>query len=250
MGNKATIICIMDKSGSMGVTKKELSKKYFHMFKGLIEGRYDDVECKFIGHTTEGEQVDTISELVNKTKSGGTYLSSGANLALDIIEKEINPFENDIYTMIFSDGDNWGEDNDAFIKAVNKLCKKCVSVQFTEVRLATYATSILTRLNAETTSDNFTYNKISKKEDIKTIVMKMMGEEFKDNEFVKIRERDRCRLTRDIVKIERIGKTTVVELADGTRGFFCTCMKSDTYDEELGFKIAKIRAELSQKRMN
>ena len=246
MKNKATIICIMDTSGSMGYTKKTLSKKYFHMFKGIIDGRYDEVDCKFIKHTTVAEQVSDINELIENNGSGGTYLSSGSKLALDLIDKEVNPFVSDIYTMIFSDVDNWGEDNDTFIESVRGLCERCVSVQFTEVKISTYTSTILNRLETEIADNNFCTNRIFSKDDIVKVASEMFNTEFKDNSFSEIRNRDNNRVYGNVAKIERTGRTTVVELTDGSRGT-AICNATDTYDDELGFKIAKVRAEIKSK---
>jgi len=57
-----------------------------------------------------------MSRLFFRTReSGGTLISSAYNLCKEIIEKDYNPNEWNIYPFHFSDGDNWSADD-------TKLC--------------------------------------------------------------------------------------------------------------------------------
>ena len=55
-----------------------------------------------------------------KSESGGTYISSGINEALKLIEEKYPPAAWNIYSIYASDGDNWTEDNERAVIAVKE----------------------------------------------------------------------------------------------------------------------------------
>src|SRR5581483_2812561 len=77
--SNAVVLCIMDTSGSMDTMKKYLARSFFFPL-------YQNVEIVFIAHHTEAREV-TEEEFFHKGESGGTFISSGYNKALEIIEQ-------------------------------------------------------------------------------------------------------------------------------------------------------------------
>ena len=88
--SNAVVLCIMDTSGSMDRVKKYLARSFFFLLYQFICTRYQNVEIVFIAHHTEAFEV-TEEEFFHKGESGGTFISSGYNKALEIIEQRYHP---------------------------------------------------------------------------------------------------------------------------------------------------------------
>ena len=81
-------------------------------------------EIVFITHHTEAKEVDE-ETFFNLGESGGTRVSSAYQLCLEIIEERYIPPLWNIYPFHFSDGDNWGdEDNRACVELVNRIIER------------------------------------------------------------------------------------------------------------------------------
>ena len=106
---KATMILLMDISGSMGEFEKTLAKKFFLLLYLFLNKMYKYVDVIFISHTQEAAEV-TEHEFFYGTETGGTIISSGLRLAKDIIDTRINLNETNVYISQASDGDNWSGD--------------------------------------------------------------------------------------------------------------------------------------------
>ena len=108
---QATMILLMDISGSMGEFEKTLAKKFFLLLYLFLNKVYKNVDVIFISHTQDAQEV-TEHEFFYGTETGGTIVSSGLQMAKDIIDKRINLNESNVYIAQASDGDNWpGEEN-------------------------------------------------------------------------------------------------------------------------------------------
>ena len=88
--SNAVILCVMDVSGSMDTTKKYLARSFFFVLSQFIRSKYSNVEVSFIAHTTVAKEVNEL-DFFHKVESGGTYISSGLNKALEVIDKRYNP---------------------------------------------------------------------------------------------------------------------------------------------------------------
>lgn len=119
--SNAVVICIMDTSGSMDQTKKYLARSFYFLLYQFVRWKYEHVEVTFISHTTTAQEVNE-QEFFHRGETGGTYISSGYEKALEIIEQRYNPASWNIYVFHCSDGDNWGEDNNKAVDLVKQLC--------------------------------------------------------------------------------------------------------------------------------
>ena len=106
---QATMILLMDISGSMGEFEKMLAKKFFLLLYLFLNKVYKHVNVIFISHTQQAQEV-TEHEFFYGTETGGTIVSSGLQMAKDIIDSRINLNETNVYISQASDGDNWGGD--------------------------------------------------------------------------------------------------------------------------------------------
>ena len=114
----------MDTSGSMDQTKKYLARSFYFLLYQFVKLKYVQVELVFIAHTTQAIEVSE-DEFFHKGESGGTYISSGYEKALQIIEERYPPARWNIYAFHCSDGDNWDEDNLKAVTLAQQLCNVC-----------------------------------------------------------------------------------------------------------------------------
>lgn len=106
---QATMILLMDVSGSMGLFEKSLAKKFFLLLYLFLNKVYKHVDVIFIRHTQDAAEV-TEQEFFYGTETGGTVVSSGLQMVADIIDTRINLNESNVYIAQASDGDNWPGD--------------------------------------------------------------------------------------------------------------------------------------------
>ena len=88
--SNAVVLCIMDTSGSMDTMKKYLARSFFFLLYQFIRTKYRNVEIVFIAHHTEAHEVSE-EEFFHKGESGGTFISSGYQKALEIIAGALPP---------------------------------------------------------------------------------------------------------------------------------------------------------------
>lgn len=174
----AVIICIMDVSGSMEQTKKYLARSFYFLLYQFIKLKYANVEIVFIAHTTTAKEV-TEDEFFHRGESGGTYISSGYEKALEIIETRYNPANWNIYAFHCSDGDNWPEDNKKAVDMAKKLCEVCNLFGYGEITPGVYSTNstIKEEFESNIKAKNFSIITIKKKEDILPGLKKLLEKE-------------------------------------------------------------------------
>ena len=105
----ATMIMIMDNSGSMGEKEKTIARKFFWLLYSFLSRQYESVDMIFISHTETAREMDE-EEFFNTRISGGTIVSSALDLTSEII-KERFAGKTNIYVAQVSDGDNTDTDN-------------------------------------------------------------------------------------------------------------------------------------------
>ena len=135
-----------------------------------------NVEIAFVAHTTVAKEVNE-NDFFHRGESGGTYISSGYEKALELIEERYNPANWNIYTFHCSDGDNWGEDNDKAVELANKLCDTCNLFGYGEIKTSSYTSTIMSRYLEDVNKPNFTAVKITRKEDVWKAFTQMLAVE-------------------------------------------------------------------------
>lgn len=173
----AVVICIMDTSASMDQTKKYLARSFFFMLYSFIKMKYEKAQVEFIAHSTVGKVV-TEDEFFHKVESGGTYVSSGYQKALELIREKYNPSQYNIYAFHASDGDNWSEDNERAIKSVNELCDVCNLFGYAEIMTYGYSSTIKKKYSQDIKRDNFAMVAMQKKEDLWNAIRDMLKAEM------------------------------------------------------------------------
>jgi uncharacterized sporulation protein YeaH/YhbH (DUF444 family) len=104
------MFCLMDVSGSMDESRKDLAKRFFILLYLFLSRHYEKTEVVFIRHHTQAAEV-TEDEFFHATESGGTVVSSALTLMNDIIRERYMGSQWNIYGAQASDGDNWQQDS-------------------------------------------------------------------------------------------------------------------------------------------
>ena len=177
--SNAVMIFIMDVSGSMDSTKKYLARSFFFVLSKFLRRKYNNIAFEFISHTTVAKRVDEY-EFFHKAESGGTYISSGVRLALDLIKEEYPPEVWNIYPVYASDGDNWTEDNERAMKAVKELCSVSNMFGYAELLPSTYSTTMYYRFLKEIKEENFIPVIVKEKKDLWEALKLMLSKELKE----------------------------------------------------------------------
>lgn len=107
----AVLFCVMDTSASMRQFEKDIAKKFFLLLYLFLHKSYDNVDVRFIRHTTEASEV-TEEKFFYGRETGGTMVSSAFELVDKIIKDSYNIDKTNIYIAQASDGDNWQIDNE------------------------------------------------------------------------------------------------------------------------------------------
>ncbi len=120
----AAILYMMDVSGSMTDDQKEIVRIESFWIDTWLKKQYDGVQRRYIVHDAVAHEVDE-DTFYRTRESGGTRISSAYVAAHKIIQRDFPPADWNIYCFQFSDGDNWGDDND---DCLNFLTEKLLPV--------------------------------------------------------------------------------------------------------------------------
>jgi uncharacterized sporulation protein YeaH/YhbH (DUF444 family) len=108
----AVIIYMMDVSGSMGDEQKEIVRIESFWIDTWLRSQYKGLESRYIIHDATAREVQR-EVFFSTRESGGTMISSAYRKCAELIEREFNPLNWNIYAFHFSDGDNWSVDDTA-----------------------------------------------------------------------------------------------------------------------------------------
>ena len=175
----AVIFFIMDVSGSMGKQKKFLARSFFFLLYQFIRYRYEKIDIVFVAHTTEAKEVNE-DDFFQRGSSGGTFISSGLDKSLEIINERYNPSSWNLYAFHGSDGENWVEDNGKAKIAMQKLIDICQLAGY--IQIVPDGDKVYGKEMAEVfeplVTDNFKVLKLGKKEDVWPQFSKLFGGKY------------------------------------------------------------------------
>ncbi len=110
--SKAVMFCVMDVSGSMTQSIKDMAKRFFMLLYMFLQRAYKTIEVVFIRHHTQAKEVDE-EEFFYSRETGGTIVSSAIAMTADVIQERYPYSDWNIYVAQASDGDNWDGDSDS-----------------------------------------------------------------------------------------------------------------------------------------
>lgn len=131
----AVLIYMMDVSGSMTERHKAIARLTSFWIDTFLRSQYKGIESIYIIHDTSAKQVN-YHEFYHTSTGGGTRIASAYELCDLVINQFYNPDEWNIYCFQWSDGDNWGNNNDEFkmldsiIPKVNLFCYGQIDVGY------------------------------------------------------------------------------------------------------------------------
>jgi sporulation protein YhbH len=131
--SQAVVICMMDVSGSMTRDKKYLARSMLFWLVEFLKKCYDNVEIKFITHTTEAHVVDE-DTFFHKGESGGTSCASAFELGNYVIDTEYPLDEWNVYCVYISDGEDL-DPNITVGRMDEMLAKNINMLSYVEIRL-------------------------------------------------------------------------------------------------------------------
>jgi uncharacterized sporulation protein YeaH/YhbH (DUF444 family) len=132
---KAVMFCLMDVSGSMDESRKDLAKRFFILLYLFLTRHYERIDIVFIRHHTQAQEVDE-QNFFHSTETGGTVVSSALVLMEEIARARYPTSEWNIYGAQASDGDNWHHDSgrcrELLAHSILPLCRYFAYVQVAE----------------------------------------------------------------------------------------------------------------------
>ena len=173
----AVVIAMRDVSGSMGEFEKYVSRSFYFWMLKFLRTKYQHVRVVFVTHHTEAKEVDE-QTFFNLGESGGTKASSAYDLSLRIIKERYDPSAWNVYPFHFSDGDNWGEDdNERCLELMRQLLSMSSAVGYGEIRKGgRRSTSTLMSAFAPIADPKFIRVEIGAKTDVYPALRRFFGE--------------------------------------------------------------------------
>ena len=117
--SNAVIVFARDGSGSMDQYKCDIVSDMAWWIDMWIRSFYKRTERLYIWHDTVAHEVDE-NKFYKYRYGGGTECSSALKLIAKQFENRFPPDKWNIYVFYFTDGDNWGEDNQVFVDTLEK----------------------------------------------------------------------------------------------------------------------------------
>ena len=117
--SKAVMFCLMDVSGSMTQSTKDIAKRFFILLYLFLKRNYDKIDVVFIRHHTVAKEVNE-EDFFHSRESGGTVVSSALKLMAEVIQERYSPSQWNIYCAQASDGDNWAGDSELCAKLLRE----------------------------------------------------------------------------------------------------------------------------------
>ncbi len=115
----AAVIYMMDVSGSMTDEQKEIVRTEAFWIDTWLSSQYQGIETRYIIHDAVATEVDE-HRFYHTRESGGTRISSAYKACANLIEERFPASDWNLYCFQFSDGDNWGEDNEEAFKTLGE----------------------------------------------------------------------------------------------------------------------------------
>jgi uncharacterized sporulation protein YeaH/YhbH (DUF444 family) len=117
--SNAVIFFARDCSGSMDDYRCDIVSDMCWWLDCWIRKFYKRVDRLYYIHDTRAEEVDE-NTFYTYRMGGGTMCSSAFDKIAEQLENRYPPDKFNVYIFYFTDGDNWGGDNDKIVKIINE----------------------------------------------------------------------------------------------------------------------------------
>jgi uncharacterized sporulation protein YeaH/YhbH (DUF444 family) len=141
--SNAVIFFARDCSGSMDDFRCEIVSDMSWWIDCWIRRFYEKVERCYFVHDTQAQEV-TEDQFYRYRDGGGTMCSSAFNAIAEQLEHRFPPAKYNVYVFYFTDGDNWGGDNNKIVEIINEKLGPNVAnlVAITQVCSNSYEESV------------------------------------------------------------------------------------------------------------
>lgn len=141
--SNALIVFARDGSGSMDEAKCSIVSDMAWWIDTWIRRFYERVDRLYVWHDSTAMEVDE-DKFYKYRFGGGTTCSSALKFITKQFENRYTPDKWNVYVFYFTDGENWGEDNEVFISTLAEEFKPHV-VNFTgitQILASSYSDSV------------------------------------------------------------------------------------------------------------
>lgn len=172
----AVLIYMMDVSGSMTDEQKAIVRNEAFWIDLWMKSQFKDIERRYIIHDVKAREVDE-QTFYHTRESGGTRISSAYKLANEIIDQHYPETDWNIYLLQFTDGDNWGEDNDLCVKQLrDKLLPVINQFSYVQVHSPYGSGEFLKVLKSEFDQDpRLVYSLVRNRDGIVASIREILG---------------------------------------------------------------------------
>ena len=163
---QAVMFCLMDVSGSMDETKKDIAKRFFILLYLFLSRTYENVELVFIRHHTSAKEVNE-NDFFYSRETGGTVVSSALEKMVEVMQDRYPTSDWNIYAAQASDGDNWNNDSPRCRDLlVNSILPHVQYFSYVEILPRHHQSLWEAYLDVSATCDNFAMQNIENTQDI------------------------------------------------------------------------------------
>jgi sporulation protein YhbH len=173
----AVMIYMMDVSGSMTDEQKAIVRTEAFWIDTWIKSHYKSVHRRYIIHDAAAKEVDE-NTFYRTRESGGTRISSAYKVCAELLDKQYDVTNWNIYCFQFSDGDNWGEDNRLSLQLLREqILPKCNLFGYGQVESPYGSGEYLRALEAGfgKTHETLVLSEIENREGIYDSIKKFLG---------------------------------------------------------------------------
>lgn len=117
--SNAVIFFARDISGSVDNYKCEIISDIAWWLDCYIQSFYEKVQRCYVVHDTEAKEVDE-DKFYRIRMGGGTVCSTAMEYIAQQLKHRFTPEKWNVYVFYFGDGENWGDDNEKFVKTIKE----------------------------------------------------------------------------------------------------------------------------------
>jgi len=174
--SRAVIILIMDVSGSIGPEEKEIVRLETFWIDTWLRSNYKGISTRYLVHDAQAKEVDR-ETFFHLGTAGGTMISSSYQLCLELIEREYDPNEWNVYAFHFSDGDNWSRDDTEVCISLltQRLLPRVNLFGYCQVEKSHRDGQFIHDLRKNINCDNLVLSSIKEKDDIYNSIKEFFG---------------------------------------------------------------------------
>ena len=164
--SQAVMFCLMDVSGSMDQSTKDMAKRFYILLYLFSSRTYKNVEVVYIRHHTQAKEVDE-HEFFYSQETGGTIVSSALKLMDEVVKDRYDPAQWNICSAQASDGDNWADDSPLCHEILaKKLLPMVRYYSYIEITRRAHQTLWREYEHLQSTFENFAMQHIRDQDDI------------------------------------------------------------------------------------